>query len=435
MRWLVCCYRWNAQINKCEIIFSLRKTFQNSIFAAIFLNMDLLAQRLSKLTESETLQMAKLSRELKAKGIDIIDLSLGEPDFDTPQHIKDAAKKAIDDGYTKYTPVSGYLDLRVAISEKFKRENNLEFSAEQIVVSTGAKQSLMNTMFSLLNAGDEVIVPSPYWVSYREMVKLADGITVEIKSDVESNFKITAAQLEAAITPKTKLFCFSSPCNPTGTVYTRDELKSFADVLEKYPDIIIVSDEIYEHINFLSAHESIAQFENMKNRVVIVNGVSKAYAMTGWRIGYSASPIAVAKASDKIQGQITSGPSSISQRASLAALTGTQEPTTKMRDAYLQRRNLVASLLNEISGLKINKPDGAFYFFPEVSFFFGKKFNRTEIKNADDLCMYLIHEGRVSIVTGKAFGNGNCVRISYATSEEKLREGMKRMKEALQKLQ
>ena len=397
--------------------------------------MDLLAQRLSKLTESETLQMAKLSRELKAKGIDIIDLSLGEPDFDTPQHIKDAAKKAIDDGYTKYTPVSGYLDLRVAISEKFKRENNLEFSAEQIVVSTGAKQSLMNTMFSLLNAGDEVIVPSPYWVSYREMVKLADGITVEIKSDVESNFKITAAQLEAAITPKTKLFCFSSPCNPTGTVYTRDELKSFADVLEKYPDIIIVSDEIYEHINFLSAHESIAQFENMKNRVVIVNGVSKAYAMTGWRIGYSASPIAVAKASDKIQGQITSGPSSISQRASLAALTGTQEPTTKMRDAYLQRRNLVASLLNEISGLKINKPDGAFYFFPEVSFFFGKKFNRTEIKNADDLCMYLIHEGRVSIVTGKAFGNGNCVRISYATSEEKLREGMKRMKEALQKLQ
>lgn len=396
--------------------------------------MEILSQRIQQLTESETLQMAKLSRELKAKGIDIVDLSLGEPDFDTPQFIKDAAKKAIDDGWTKYTPVSGFLDLRQAISEKFLHDNHLHFSPDQIVVSTGAKQSIANVMLVLLNEGDEVIIPSPYWVSYREMVKLAGGKIVTVSSDVTCNFKITADQLEAAITPKTKLFCFSSPCNPTGTVYTKEELKSFADVIAKHENIYVLSDEIYEYINFGGAHQSIAQFENLKDRVIVVNGFSKGYSMTGWRVGYIGAPLWIAKACDKMQGQITSGTSSISQRAALAAITGPIEPTHLMREAFNTRRILVKKLLSEMPGIKVNNPDGAFYFFPDVSSYFGKQYKGQVIHNATDLSMFLLNEGHVAIVTGAAFGDEKCLRISYATSNEKLVEAMKRMKETLVKL-
>ena len=396
--------------------------------------MKILSHRIQQLTESETLQMAKMSRELKAKGIDIVDLSLGEPDFDTPQFIKDAAKKAIDEGWTKYTPVSGFLDLRQAISEKFKRDNNLNFSPEQIVVSTGAKQSIANAMLVLLNEGDEVIIPSPYWVSYREMVKLGEGKIVTISSSVENDFKITADQLKAAITPRTRIFCFSSPCNPTGSVYTKDELKALADVLAPHENIIVISDEIYEYINFNNRHESIAQFDNMKDRVVVVNGCSKGYSMTGWRVGYIGAPLWIAKACDKMQGQITSGTCSVSQRAALAAISGSLEETEKMRNAFLNRRNMVKQLIDEMPGVKTNNPDGAFYFFPDVSSYFGKKFSNTEIKNATDLSLFLLNEGHVAIVTGAAFGDEKCLRISYATSEEKLREAMKRMKNTLAKL-
>ena len=398
------------------------------------ITMEILSNRIQQLTESETLQMAKMSRELKAKGIDIVDLSLGEPDFDTPAYIKDAAKKAIDDGYTKYTPVSGFLDLRVAISEKFKKDNNLSFSPEQIVVSTGAKQSIANIMLVLLNAGDEVIIPAPYWVSYREMVKLGEGKIVTIGSTVENDFKITPQQLEAAITNRTRIFCFSSPCNPTGTVYTKDELKALADVIASHENIFVISDEIYEYINFKGKHESIAQFENLKDRVIIVNGCSKGYSMTGWRVGYVGAPLWIAKACDKMQGQITSGTCSISQRAALAAITGDQSSTTKMREAFLQRRNLVKQLLDEMPGIKTNNPDGAFYFFPDVSNYFGKQFNGQVIHNSTDLSLFLLHEGHVAIVTGAAFGDNNCMRISYATGEEKLKEALRRMKITLAKL-
>ena len=378
--------------------------------------------------------MAKLSRELRSKGYDIIDLSLGEPDFPTPLHIREAAKKAIDDGFTKYPPVAGYLDLRQAISEKFKRDNNLNFSPEQIIVSTGAKQSIANTMMVLVNPGDEVILPSPYWVSYREIIKLAEGTMVMIPSTVENNFKITAQDLEDAISPRTKVFCFSSPCNPTGSVYTREELKSFAEVFAKHPGIFIISDEIYEFINFLGHHESIAQFGSLKDRVIVVNGVSKAYSMTGWRLGYIGAPLWIAKACDKMQGQITSGASSISQRAALAAIISDQTETTKMREAFQHRRELVMKLLCDIPGMKANHPDGAFYFFPDVSSYFGKSDGKEIILSADDLCMYLMYNASVTVVTGKAFGDENCIRISYATSEEKLTEGLRRMKEALEKL-
>lgn len=396
--------------------------------------MEVLSHRINQLNESETLQMAKLSRELRTKGYDIIDLSLGEPDFPTPVHICEAAKKAIDDGYTKYSPVAGYLDLRQAISEKFKRDNHLNFSPDQIIVSAGAKQSIANVMMVLLDPGDEVILPSPYWVSYREIIKLAEGTMVIIPSSVERNFKITPEELEEAITPRTKAFCFSSPCNPTGSVYTKEELKAFAGVLGRHPGIFVISDEIYEFINFMGHHESIAQFESLKDRVVIVNGCSKAYAMTGWRLGYMAAPLWIAKASDKMQGQITSGASSISQRAALAAITSDQTETVKMCDAFRHRRDLVSRMLNDIPGIKTNNPDGAFYFFPDITSFFGKSDGKEIIMSADDLCMYLVYNAHVSVVTGKAFGDENCVRISYAASEEKLIKALTRMKEALAKL-
>ncbi|MBS1657876.1 MAG: pyridoxal phosphate-dependent aminotransferase [Bacteroidetes bacterium] len=396
--------------------------------------MEILSQRIQNLAESETLQMAKLSRELRAKGYDIIDMSLGEPDFETPKHIREAAKKAIDDGFTKYPPVSGYADLRQAISEKFNRENGFDFTPDQIVVSTGAKQSIANVMLVLVDPGDEVILPSPYWVSYREIIKLAQGKQVTIPSSVENNFKITPEQLEQAITPHTRVFCYSSPCNPTGTVYTRDELKAFAEVFARHPHVFIISDEIYEHISFRGKHESLAQFPELRDRVIVVNGVSKAYAMTGWRLGYIGAPQWIAKACDKMQGQITSGANSIAQRAALAALTSDQSETDKMRDAFHRRRDLILGLINEIPGLKPNKPEGAFYLFPDVSYYFDKSHDDHIILNADDLCRYLVYNASITTVTGQAFGAENCIRISYATSEEKIKEAMRRMKEALAKL-
>ncbi|GDX52064.1 aminotransferase [Bacteroidota bacterium] len=390
-----------------------------------------IANRVSELSESETLQMAKLSRELKAQGKDIIDLSLGEPDFDTPAFIKDAAKKALDDGFTKYSPVAGFLDLRKAIAEKFKRDNQLYFSPEQIVVSTGAKQSIANAVLALINPGDEVIVPSPYWVSYREMVKMAGGKLVKVNTQLSNEFKLTGEELASAITSKSKLFIFSSPCNPTGAVYSKEELHQLALVLSKYPEIVVISDEIYEYINFIGKHESIAQFEELKDRVVIVNGCSKGYAMTGWRLGYIAAPIEIAKACEKIQGQFTSGTNSIAQRAALAAICGSLADTISMCEAFNRRRKLVKGLLTEIPGIKCNNPEGAFYFFPDLSFYFGKKYKHYEIKNADDLCMFLLYEGNVSIVTGSAFGDENCARISYATSDEKLTTAIKRIQNTL----
>jgi len=390
-----------------------------------------LSRRVTSLAESQTIGMSKLSRELSAKGIDIVNLSLGEPDFVTPLHIREAAKKAIDEGYTFYPPISGYAELRKAISAKFKRENNLDYAPDQVVVSTGAKQSIANVVLCLVNPGDEVIIPLPYWVSYIEIVKLAEGITVPISAGIESEFKITPAQLEAAITPKTKLFIFSSPCNPTGSVYTKAELKALADVFAKHPGIFILSDEIYEHINFLDAHQSIAQFDFLKDRVIIVNGVSKGYAMTGWRIGYIGAPKYIADACDKMQGQFTSAASSIAQKAAEAALTMDNHPTMEMKDAFLRRRNLVLGLMKDIPGIILNEPKGAFYLFPDVSSYFGKSDGETRINNASDLCMYLLHKGHVSLVTGDAFGEPNCVRFSYAAADEKLIEAVKRIRQTL----
>jgi aspartate aminotransferase len=393
--------------------------------------MNYLAERINRLSESQTIQMSKLSRELKAKGIDIIDLSLGEPDFPTPLHIIDAAKDALDKGFTKYTPVAGIPELRAAISRKFKRENNLDYSADQIIVSTGAKHAIINAVLSLVDPGDEVIIPTPYWVSYSEMVRLSQGEVKYIKSNIESNFKITAVQLEAAITPATKLIMFSSPCNPTGSFYTKTELESFAKVIVKYPKVHVISDEIYEHINFESKHESLAQFDYIKEQVITVNGVSKGYSMTGWRIGYIGAPLHIAKACDKMQSQFTSGTNHIAQRAAIAALDGTQQPTLDMVVAFKNRRDLVLKLLGEIPGLKLNTPPGAFYVFPDISSYFGKKYKSYVINDADDLCSYLIYEGHVSVVTGKAFGDENCIRFSYATSEDKLIEAIKRIKTSL----
>lgn len=393
-----------------------------------------LSGRLNLFTESQTLKMAKLTRELKSNGADIINLTLGEPDFHTPDHIKQAAKDAIDQNYSYYTPVVGYLDLREAIVRKFKRENNLEYTPEQIVVSTGAKQSIANVLLSTINPGDEVIVPTPYWVSYSEMIKLAEGIPVFINAFVEDDFKITASQLEKAISNKTKMFIFSSPCNPSGSVYTKDELESLVKVFEKYPNIWIVSDEIYEHVNYTTKHESIAQFEQIKDRVVVINGLSKAYAMTGWRLGYMASNLTLAKACDKMQGQFTSATSSISQRAAIAALDGDFGPTEKMRKAYQKRRDTVYALLKEIPGIKTSLPTGAFYFFPDVSYYFGKSYEKHTIHNAEDLSMYLLEVAHVSSVTGAAFGSPNNLRFSYATSEDLLIEAMNRIKNALAKL-
>lgn len=396
--------------------------------------MTILSKRINSLSESQTIKMAKMGRELAAKGINVINLSFGEPDFNTPEHIKNAAKKALDENFTFYTPVPGYPELRKAIAAKLKKENNLDYDFDQIVVSTGAKQALANAILCLINPGDEVIIPTPYWVSYSEMVKLAEGKSVFIDTDVEHDFKITATQLEAAITPKTKVFFFSSPCNPTGSVYSREELAALVKVFEKYPAIHIISDEIYEHINFGEKHESIAQFPTVKERTIVVNGFSKAYAMTGWRIGYLAASKEIAQACDKMQGQITSGTCSITQRAGIAALEGGLDSVLKMKEAFLKRRGLVYDLLKAIPGIKTNLPTGAFYFFPDVSTYFGKSFNGQPISNAMDLSLYLLNEAHVATVSGDAFGNPKSLRISYAASEENLKEALLRIKTALAQL-
>ena len=394
--------------------------------------MSTLSNRINELSESATIKMAKMGRELAAKGVDVISLSLGETDFYTPDFVKQAAKDAIDQNFSYYTPVPGYPELRKAIANKLKRENNLDYNFDQIVVSTGAKQSLANAILCLVNPGDEVVIPTPYWVSYSELVKLAEGKSVFISTTLESDFKITAEELEAAITPKTKLFMFSSPNNPTGSVYTQEELASFVKVFEKYPEIYIISDEIYEHINFLNDHESIAQFASVKERVIIINGLSKAYAMTGWRIGYSASSKIIAEACDKLQSQITSGTCSITQKAGIAAYEGGLATVNEMKTVFKERRDLVYGLLKDISGLKVNLPGGAFYFFPDVSSFFGKRSPSGEIiKNAEDLSLYLLNTGHVATVSGDSFGDPNSIRISYAAANEKLIEAMKRIKEAL----
>lgn len=389
------------------------------------------SERLESLSPSETLAMSQKSNELKAQGIDVINLSVGEPDFFTPDHIKDAAKKAIDANFSFYSPVPGYPDLRKAIVDKLKRENNLEFTAEQIVVSNGAKQAVCNILLSIIGAGDEVIVPAPYWVSYVEMVKLAEGTNVVVSAGIEQDFKITAAQLESVVTPKTKALILCSPSNPTGSVYSKEELKALADVIAKYPNIIVIADEIYEHINYVGKHESIAQFENIKDRVVVVNGVSKAYAMTGWRIGFMAGPLWIAKACNKLQGQYTSGPNSIAQKAAVAAFNGDQACVGDMRQAFLRRRDLVVKLCKEIPGIKVNIPEGAFYLFPEVSSYYGKKAGDRVITDGAELAMYLLEVGHVATVGGAAFGAPECIRFSYATSDENLVEAIRRIKEAL----
>lgn len=392
------------------------------------------AERLNRIQESQTIGMAKLARALAAEGKDVINLSFGEPDFQTPQHIKDAAKKAIDDGFTFYTPVPGYPELRKAISEKFKNDNHLNYPFDQIVVSTGAKHAIMNTVLALINPGDEVIIPTPYWVSYSEMVKLAEGVPVFVHTTVENDFKPSVEQIKAAITPRTRLFMFSSPCNPTGSVFSKEELKAMADLFAQYPDIYIIADEIYEHITFEGKHESMAQFPEIFERVITVNGVSKGFAMTGWRIGYIGAAKWIAEACEKIQGQFTSGTCSIAQRAALAAITTDLKPTFDMREQFRKRRDLVLELMKEIPGFKLNKPTGAFYVFPDVSYYFGKSFEGKIISDAQELCMFLLNHAHVSLVTGEAFGNGNYIRFSYAASEENLRKALSRIKQALSEL-
>jgi aspartate aminotransferase len=392
--------------------------------------MESISNRVNSLSPSATIAMNQKSRDLQAKGINVINLSVGEPDFFTPDHIKAAAKKAIDDNFSFYPPVAGYPDLKKAIVEKFKRENNLDYSPEQIIVSCGAKHSLANAMMSLINKGDEVIVPAPYWVSYLEQVKLCEGIPVVIDAVFETNFKITPKQLESAITPKTKALLLCSPSNPTGAVYSRSELRALADILTKHSQILIISDEIYEHINFIGGHESIAQFADMKERTILINGVSKAYAMTGWRIGYMAAPIWLVKACDKLQGQTTTGATTISQKASVAALTGDQTCVTEMNKAFKRRKELVVKLVRDIPGLQVYDPDGAFYVFPKVDSYYGKKFNGTPINNSTDLCLYLLEHAHIAMVPGEAFGDPACIRISFATADEKLVEAMKRLKDA-----
>jgi len=390
-----------------------------------------LSDRINKLATSQTLAMAALARELKAQGKDIISLSLGEPDFNTPDFIKEAAKKAIDENYSTYSPVDGYVELKEAICRKFKRDNNLDYKPANVVVSTGAKQSLYNIAQCMLNEGDEVILPAPYWVSYFEIIKMAGGIPVEVPTSVESDFKITPEQLEQAITPKTKMIWYSSPCNPSGSVYSREELTALAAVLAKHPNIYIVSDEIYEHINFSGTFCSIASIPGMFDRTITVNGVAKAFAMTGWRIGYIGAPEFIAKACTKMQGQVTSGANSIAQRATITAVDADPSVLHEMVSAFKNRRDLVVRLINEIPGLKLNVPEGAFYVFPDVSSYFGKTLRGTLIKNADDFSMYLLGEANVATVTGDAFGNPDCIRFSYATSEEILTEALTRIKAAL----
>ncbi len=390
-----------------------------------------LSDRVQSMATSQTLAMAAKARELKAEGKDIISLSLGEPDFNTPDYIKEAAIQAIHENYNSYSPVDGYVELKDAIINKFKRDNKLTYDRSQIVVSTGAKQSLANVAMVLLNPGDEVILPCPYWVSYAEIVKLAEGVPVEVPTSVETDFKMTPEQLEAAITPRTKMLWYSSPSNPSGMVYSREELRALADVLVKHPEIVVVSDEIYEHINFVGDHASMAQFEDMYDRVVTVNGVSKAFAMTGWRIGYIGAPTDIARACNKMQGQITSGANSIAQRAVITAL---QEPISKIQymiDRFKSRRSLITQLLSEIEGFVVTEPEGAFYVFPDVSYFFGKTIKGHQIKNATDFSMFLLEEALVATVTGDAFGSPNCLRFSYAASEEEIQEAVKRIKQAL----
>ncbi|PKR80906.1 aspartate aminotransferase [Brumimicrobium salinarum] len=393
-----------------------------------------LSDRLLSMEESATLAMSRKSRELKQKGLDVISLSLGEPDFNTPDFIKEAAVEAMNQNYTSYTPVPGYLELREAIVKKFKRDNGLDYSADQIVVSTGAKQSIANLMMSLVNPGDEVLIPAPYWVSYIEIVKVAGGVPVIVDATLENDFKVTGADIKEKITPKTKAMIFSSPCNPTGSVYAKEELKDIANAFADYKDIVIISDEIYEHINFKGKHESIAQFDAVYDQTVTVNGVSKAWAMTGWRIGYIGAPKKIAAACGKMQGQSTSGANAIAQRATIAALEKDPAYLEDMLNAFKNRRALVLSALRGMDGVEVNEPEGAFYFFPNVSAFFGKSFDGKNINDANDLAMYLLEEALVAVVTGDAFGNPNCMRISYATDEATLTEAMKRIDKALQNL-
>jgi aspartate aminotransferase len=395
----------------------------------------LLSSLMNRFNEPETLKMAKLGRALRAEGIDITDMSLGEPDFDTPDHIKEAAKKAIDDNFSHYTPVAGYLDLREAVCNKLKRDNDLDYTPEQIVVSTGAKQSIANTVLSLVDEGDEVIIPTPYWVTYSEIVKLSRGVPHLVKTTMESGFKITPEQLSAAINERTKLFMFSSPCNPTGAVYSKEELAALAAVFQQHPDVYILSDEIYEHINFVGKHESIAQFGFLKDRVILINGLSKGYAMTGWRLGYIAAAPAVAKAADKLQGQFTSATCSIAQRAAITALNGDLKPTHEMVAAFKQRRDKVLELIKEIPGILCNEPPGAFYVFPDVKSYFGKKTPTGNIiHNTDDLSMYLLNDAHVSTVSGMAFGEENCIRLSFANSIQNIEKGFSKIKKALAEL-
>ena len=393
-----------------------------------------LSDRINSMEESATIGMAKKSRELKAQGKDVISLSLGEPDFFTPQFIKNAAVEALNNNFTMYTPVSGYDDLRESISLKFKRDNGLDYSKDQIVVSTGAKQSIANVVLSIINPGDEVIIPAPYWVSYLEIVKVAEGKSVVVHAGIDTDFKITPKQLEEAITPKTRMMIFSTPCNPTGSVYSKDELHALAQVIKKYPQIVVISDEIYEHINFVGKHESLAQFPEVYNQVVTINGVSKAWAMTGWRLGYIGAPKEIAGACDKMQGQFTSATCSITQKAAIEAMNADPIVLKEMIEAFHKRRDLILSKLNEMKGVKSNVPEGAFYVFPDVSHFFGKSYGQYSIKDSSDLCMYLLDEGLVALVSGDAFGSPECLRISYAASEETLTEAMRRMKNALEKL-
>jgi aspartate aminotransferase len=393
-----------------------------------------LAQRLERVSEPQTIRMAKLSRELKAQGLDIIDLSLGEPDFRTPEHICQAATEAMEAGFTKYPPVAGTPELRAAICEKLLRDNGLQYAPDEVIVSTGAKQSLANAILCLINPGDEVIIPTPFWVTYGALVRLAEGINRFVDCTIETDFKITPEQLEAAINEKTKLFIFSSPCNPTGAVYSKDELAALVAVFERHPQVLVISDEIYEYINYLGRHESIAQFPSMRSRTMVVNGFSKGFSMTGWRLGYLAGPKEIVQACEKLQGQFTSGANSIAQRAAITALQGDMTPTHKMTAAFRGRRDFVIGALKAMPGVKINNPEGAFYAFPDLSHFFGKSDGKTAVNNDEDISMYLLHEGHVTTVMGSAFGAASCVRISFATGMDKLEEAMKRIAAALGKL-
>lgn len=393
-----------------------------------------LSERLQRLAPSATLAMSQKSSEMKAQGIDVINLSVGEPDFNTPDHIKEAAKKAIDENYSRYSPVAGYADLRQAVADKLRRENGLDYGAGEILGSNGAKQSVCNTVMALVNGGDEVIVPAPYWVSYPQMVKLAGGVPVIVEAGFDQNFKMTAAQLERAITPKTRLVILCSPSNPTGSVYSRDELRELAQVILRHDGLFVLADEIYEHINYVGRHESIAQFDGMKERAIIVNGVSKAYAMTGWRIGYIAAPEWIVKGCNKLQGQYTSGPCSVSQRAALCAYQSSQACVEQMRQAFERRRNLIVRLARDIPGLEVNTPEGAFYLFPRCSSFYGKSDGRTTVTNSTEMALYLLDKAHVATVGGDAFGAPDCFRMSYATGDDNIREAMRRIKEALAKL-